>query len=72
MRISTESQTSMQNATATDPELSTPSQMIIDGWPEHIEDVTHNLWKYQSSVPILTVEKRLILCKEAMLILSSE
>ena len=58
----------MQNATAADQALFTLIQIIIDGWPECIKDVPHNLQKYHSSVSILMAHNGLILCWEALLI----
>ena len=51
VQLSKECENTMQNATATDPELSALAQLIIDGWPEHIQDVPQNLQKYHPVPP---------------------
>ena len=64
--------TTFQDAIAADPKLQVLSQMIINGWPEDASDVPKNLRKYFSHASTLTVEDRLILWGEALLITESK
>ena len=50
VQLSTECKTAMLNTTVDDHELHALAQMIIDGWPEYIDGVPHNLQKYHSCV----------------------
>ena len=51
-----------------DPLLSALADTIIAGWPDDIKDVLKALWPYHGQRDSLTVEDRLILCGEAIIV----